>query len=446
MTGIASVAVVGLGYIGLPTAVSLATGGLEVIGVDVNPGIVDAVSRGEAPFAEPDLSVAVSGAVAMGRLRAQREVPPADAYVIAVPTPFTGDHDGDHDDDHDGDHDHDHDADHDHDGDPAPRRRADLSYITAAAGAIAEVLRGGEVIVLESTAPPGTTRRVSELIASLRPDLRLPHVPDVAPDVHVAHCPERVLPGRIMIEIATNDRVIGGLTPACAARAVELYRRFCHGELIVTDAASAEMAKLAENAYRDVNIAFANELSLICQRLGLDVWEIRQMANHHPRVEILRPGPGVGGHCIAVDPWFIVESAPGLARLTRAARAVNDGMPAHTAEQIVATSRRFRDPRIACLGLSFKADVGDLRESPAVDITARIAAALPDVKILAVEPYAPSLPGRLDGLGNVVLTDAEHAIGDCDVIALLVDHSCFRAIKKSQLVGKVVYDTRGMWE
>jgi UDP-N-acetyl-D-mannosaminuronic acid dehydrogenase len=415
VTGISSVAVVGLGYIGLPTAVSLATGGLEVTGVDVNPDIVERVNRGEAPFAEPDLSVAVSGAVAMGRLRAQREVPPADAYVIAVPTPFTGDH------------------------------RADLSYITAAAEAVAGALRGGEVIVLESTAPPGTTRRVSELIAARRPDLHLPHVPDVPPDVHVAHCPERVLPGRIMIEIATNDRVIGGLTPACAARAVELYRTFCHGELIVTDAASAEMAKLAENAYRDVNIAFANELSLICQRLGLDVWEIRQMANHHPRVEILRPGPGVGGHCIAVDPWFIVESAPDLARLTRTARDVNDQMPAHTAERIVATSRRFRDPRIACLGLSFKADVGDLRESPAVDITARVAAALPDVKILAVEPHAPSLPGRLDACGNVVLTDAEHAIGESDVIALLVDHSCFRAIKKTQLAGKVVYDTRGMW-
>jgi UDP-N-acetyl-D-mannosaminuronic acid dehydrogenase len=415
VTTLSSAAVVGLGYIGLPTAVSLATGGLEVIGVDVNPDIVERVNRGETPFAEPDLSVAVSGAVAMGRMRAQREMPSADAYVIAVPTPFTGDH------------------------------TADLSYITAAAEAVADVLRGGEVIVLESTAPPGTTRKVSELISARRPDLHLPHVPDIPPNVHVAHCPERVLPGRIMIEIATNDRVIGGLTPACGARAVELYRTFCHGELIVTDAASAEMAKLAENAYRDVNIAFANELSLICRRLGLDVWEIRQMANHHPRVEILRPGPGVGGHCIAVDPWFIVESAPDLAQLTRTARAVNDHMPAHTAEQIVATSRRFRDPRIACLGLSFKADVGDLRESPAVDITARIAAALPDVKVLAVEPHVASLPGQLGDLDNLVLTDAGHAIADSDVIALLVDHSCFRAIKKSQLAGKVVFDTRGMW-
>ena len=428
MTTLATAAVVGLGYIGLPTAVSLATGGLEVIGVDVNPDIVERVNRGEAPFAEPDLSVAVSGAVAMGRLRAQREMPSADAYIIAVPTPFTGDRGTGLE-----------------ESSPVASRRADLSFITEAAEAIAEVLRGGEVIVLESTAPPGTTRRVSELIAARRPDLHLPHVPDSPADVYVAHCPERVLPGRIMIEIATNARVIGGLTPACAARAVALYRTFCHGELIVTDAASAEMAKLAENAYRDVNIAFANELSLICQRLGLDVWEIRQMANHHPRVEILRPGPGVGGHCIAVDPWFIVESAPDLAQLTSMARAVNDHMPAHTAEQIVATSRRFRDPRIACLGLSFKADVSDLRESPAIDITARIAAALPDVKVLAVEPHVATLPGEFDDLDNVVLTDVEHAIADADVIALLVDHSCFRAIKKSHLAGKAVYDTRGMW-
>jgi UDP-N-acetyl-D-mannosaminuronic acid dehydrogenase len=428
VTALSSAVVVGLGYIGLPTAVSLATGGLEVIGVDVNPDIVERVNRGETPFAEPDLSVAVSGAVAMGRLRAQQDVPSADAYVIAVPTPFTGDHSADP-----------------GGRPPGAPRCADLSYVTAAAEAVAEVLRGGEVIVLESTAPPGTTRMVSELIAARRPDLHLPHVPDVPPDVHVAHCPERVLPGRIMIEIATNDRVIGGLTPACAARAVELYRTFCHGELIVTDATSAEMAKLAENAYRDVNIAFANELSLICQRLGLDVWEIRQMANHHPRVEILRPGPGVGGHCIAVDPWFIIEAAPDLARLTAVARAVNDHMPAHTADQIVATSRRFREPRIACLGLSFKADVGDLRESPAVDITARVAAALPEVKILVAEPHAPALPAQLDGLGNVVMTDAEHAVAESDVIALLVDHSCFRAIKKTQLAGKVVYDTRGMW-
>jgi UDP-N-acetyl-D-mannosaminuronic acid dehydrogenase len=409
------VAVVGLGYIGLPTAVCLATGGLDVVGVDISPEIVALVSRGEAPFAEPDLSVGVSGAVAMGRLTARLDMPEADAYIIAVPTPFAG------------------------------GNRPDLSAVLAAARAIAPVLRGGEVIVLESTVPPGTTRSVSELIGELRPDLRLPHSSDEEPDVHLAHCPERVLPGRIMIEIAANDRVIGGLTPACAERAAALYRTFCHGELIMTDAASAEMAKLAENAYRDVNIAFANELSLICQRLGLDVWEIRQMANHHPRVDILRPGPGVGGHCIAVDPWFIVDAAPEQATLIRTARQVNDQMPEHTAGQIVATCRRFREPRVALLGLSFKADVGDLRGSPAVAIAAQVAQALPEVKVLAVEPHASALPEQLDALGNVVLADTQHAVAEADVIALLTDHSCFRSVRRSQLAGKVVYDTRGLW-
>jgi UDP-N-acetyl-D-mannosaminuronic acid dehydrogenase len=409
------VAVVGLGYIGLPTAVCLATGGLDVTGVDVSPGIVEQVNRGEAPFAEPDLSVAVSGAVAMGRLRAQCEMPAAVAFIIAVPTPFADGH------------------------------RPDLTAVLAAARAIAPVLRGGEVIVLESTVPPGTTRRLSELIGSLRPDLRLPHAGGDAPDVHLAHCPERVLPGRIMIEIATNDRVIGGLTPACAARAAALYRTFCHGELLITDAASAEMAKLAENAYRDLNIAYANELSLICQRLGLDVWEIRQLANHHPRVDILRPGPGVGGHCIAVDPWFIVDAAPEQAVLIAAARQVNDQMPGRTAARIVETSRRFREPRIACLGLSFKADVGDLRGSPAVEIVRRVAAELPDTKVRAVEPHAAALPDVLGALGNVVLTDASDAIGDADIVALLTDHTCFRAIRRAALAGKVVYDTRGLW-
>jgi UDP-N-acetyl-D-mannosaminuronic acid dehydrogenase len=415
MTAATRAAVVGLGYIGLPTAVSLATGGLEVIGVDLDPDIVKRVNSGEAPFAEPDLSVAVSGAVAMGRLSATTEMPTADAYIIAVPTPFAAEH------------------------------RSDLSYVFAAAETIAGVLRGGEIIVLESTSPPGTTRRLSELIAARRPDLHLPHVADTDPDVHLAHCPERVLPGRIMIEIAANDRVIGGLTPACGERAAELYRTFCHGSLLVTDAESAEMAKLAENAYRDVNIAFANELSLICERLGLDVWEIRRMANHHPRVDILRPGPGVGGHCIAVDPWFIIESAPDLATLIRAARDVNDHKPAHVAGQIVATSRRFREPTIACLGLAFKADVGDLRESPAVDIVQRVAAALPDVSILAVEPHAAALPAPLEALANITLTSTEQAIRNADVIALLVDHDRFRRIKKTQLAGKAIYDTRGMW-
>ncbi|MHB1593648.1 MAG: UDP-N-acetyl-D-mannosamine dehydrogenase [Streptosporangiaceae bacterium] len=414
MDGTTRVVVVGLGYIGLPAAVSFATGGLQVTGVDLDEHIVKSVNHGEAPFAEPDLSVAVSGAVAMGRLTATTEVPEADAYVIAVPTPVTDGH------------------------------QADLSHVLAAVEAIAPRLSGGEIIVLESTVPPGTTRRISELLARWRPDLHFPHVTDVTADVRLAHCPERVLPGRVMIEITANDRVIGGMTPACGARAADLYRTFCRGELLVTDAESAEMAKLAENAYRDVNIAFANELSVICDRLGLDVWEIRRMANRHPRVDILRPGPGVGGHCIAIDPWFLIESAPDLAPLMRAARHVNEQRPAQLAEQIIATCRRFRHPRVTCLGLAFKADVGDLRESPAVEVVSRLARELPGAHIDVVEPHITQLPAALHGIGTVRLAALEDAVAGADVIVLLVDHALFRGVKKSQLAGKAIYDTRGM--
>jgi UDP-N-acetyl-D-mannosaminuronic acid dehydrogenase len=415
MNEISRVAVIGLGYIGLPTAAALATQGVNVIGVDVDLHVIDCVNRGEAPFTEPELAVMVSGAVSMGRLTAARDVPEADAYIIAVPTPFKEDF------------------------------QADLSYVQAAAEAVAPRLRGGEIVILESTAPPGTTRRVSEWIGQLRPDLSLPHTNDVAPDVHLAHCPERVLPGRIMLEIVTNDRVVGGLTRQCAVRAAEVYQIFCRGEVLLTDAESAEMAKLVENASRDVNIALANELSLICEQLGLDVWEIIRMANRHPRVNLLQPGPGVGGHCIAVDPWFIIEAAPERARLIRLAREINDHKPIHVADQVVATSRRFREPRIACLGLAFKANIGDLRESPAMEIVHRVATALPDVRVDVVEPHVGELPRRLEAVGNVRLVAVDQAVEAADIVALLVDHDRFRVIKKTRLEGKVVYDTRGLW-
>ena len=414
----AQIAVIGLGYIGLPTAVSLATGGLTVVGVDTNPAIVEQVRSGEAPFEEPDLAVALSGAVTMGRLSAVTQTPAADAFVIAVPTPFLAD------------------------------KKPDLSYVLAAAESIASILRGGEIVVVESTVPPGTTERVSRLIAALRPDLCLPHeaadtsaggrVPDGRPLVHVAHCPERVLPGRIMIEIATNDRVIGGLTPACSARAADLYRTFCHGELHMTDATSAEMVKLAENAYRDVNIAFANELALICGELDLDVWAVTSMANRHPRVSILRPGIGVGGHCIAVDPWFIIDAAPTRALLLRAARDVNDAMPRQVARQIVVAARQRGARRIACLGLSFKPDVSDMRNSPAVEVVAAVAAALPDAEILAVEPHQSKLPSPLDELDNVSLATAAEAVTAADMVVRLVDHAAFRQLGIAGQAGRVL--------
>jgi UDP-N-acetyl-D-mannosaminuronic acid dehydrogenase len=408
-------AVIGLGYIGLPTAVALATRGIDVIGVDSNPRVVDAVEHGHVPLVEPDLAVGVTGAVAMGRLKASTSTPTADAYIIAVPTPFNPDH------------------------------TANLSYIRQAVEQIAPKLQGGEIVVVESTSPPGTTETVSRWIGELRPDLVLPHATEGIPDVYVAHCPERVLPGRIMIEMVTNDRVVGGVSPRCAAKAASIYRVFSQGKILLTDAASAEMAKLVENAYRDVNIAFANELSLICDALHLDVWEVIKLANRHPRVNILSPGPGVGGHCIAVDPWFIVGAAPEQAKLIRTAREVNDGKPQHVANQVVRSTRRFRDPVVACLGLTFKANIDDIRESPARTVVSLIADALPDVDIRVCDPYVGELPPELQGRENIRLQRASEAIADADIVVLLVEHDKFKALSRNLLEGKVVFDSRGVW-
>jgi len=410
-----SVAVVGLGYIGLPTAVALATGGLDVMGVDVNESIVDAVSNGEVPFVEPDLAIGLSGAVSMGRLTASSKVPEADAYIIAVPTPFEDDH------------------------------SADLSYVRAAVEEIAPRLYSGAIVILESTSPPGTTETVSRWISEMRPDLTGPHESEGVPDFYVAHCPERVLPGRIMVEMVTNDRVVGGITRACAVKAAEIYRVFCKGELVLTDAPSAEMAKLTENAYRDVNIAFANELSLICEELKLDVWEVIKVANHHPRVNILTPGPGVGGHCIAVDPWFIVGASPSQSRLIRTAREINDHKPHHVAAQVIRKTERFLNPTVACLGLTYKANVDDIRESPALDIVVDIADALPHLDLRIAEPFIDALPPELSGRPNVQLQKGTTAIEDADIVVLLVDHDHFRSLSRMRLEGKVVYDTRGIW-
>lgn len=408
-------AILGMGYIGLPTAVALATRGIEVIGVDVNPEIVAAVSRGEVPFVEPDLAISVSGAVAMGRLTATTETPEADAYIIAVPTPFNGDH------------------------------TADLSFVQKAVEQVAPKLRPGNIVVLESTSPPGTTQKLAQWISAQRPDLRMPDDAEPSPDIFIAHCPERVLPGRIMIEMITNDRVVGGLTPRCAERAASIYRVFAQGEILLTDAASAEMAKLVENAYRDVNIAFANELSLIAESLHIDVWEVIRLANRHPRVKILSPGPGVGGHCIPVDPWFIVSAAPLLSPLIRTAREVNDRRPHHVAEQVVAKAQRFRSPTIACLGLTFKANVDDIRESPAIEVVGLIAAALPEVEILVCDPYVDHVPAALSGYANVRLENAHAAVERADIVVLLVEHEPFKAMRHTRLGGKVAYDTRGVW-
>ncbi|MCU1567141.1 MAG: UDP-N-acetyl-D-mannosaminuronic acid dehydrogenase [Pseudarthrobacter sp.] len=415
MNTIESVAVIGLGYIGLPTAAILAGNGIEVVGVDVNAKTVGSVNNGEVPFVEPDLASYVAGAVSQHKLSAATETPKAQAYIVAVPTPFN------------------------------PDRTADVSYIEAAARGIAPQLEGGELIILESTSPPGTTQHLGEYIIGLRPDLSLDGA-DGKPSIHVAHCPERVLPGRIMIELVTNDRIVGGLTPEAAELAKALYAVFCQGEILVTDAATAEMAKLVENSYRDVNIAFANELSVISDKLGINVWELIKLANHHPRVNILQPGPGVGGHCIAVDPWFIVAAAPDEAKLIRQARDTNDAKPEWVIEKVTEQIAGNESATVAVLGLAFKANIDDLRESPAVAITEMLSRKHDSAKILVVEPHVESLPRQLASAGNIRLGELDASLEAADVVLLLVDHDLFKEIDPVVLDGKSLVDTRGLWQ
>ncbi|GAA1340874.1 UDP-N-acetyl-D-mannosamine dehydrogenase [Arthrobacter roseus] len=414
MNNIENVAVIGLGYIGLPTAAILASNGLNVIGVDVKEANVEAINRGEVPFVEPDLNIHVAGAVSKGSLRATTRTPHAEAYILAVPTPFNAD------------------------------KSADLSYIEAAARGLAPTLKGGELVILESTSPPGTTQHLANYLISLRPDLSLDEA-DGKPLVHVAHCPERVLPGRVMIELVTNDRIVGGITPAAAQMASALYQTFCQGQIHLTGATTAEMAKLVENSYRDVNIAFANELSVISDKLDIDVWELIELANFHPRVNILQPGPGVGGHCIAVDPWFIVAAAPDEAKIIRQARETNDAKPQWVIEKVKSHLKNTSAGAVAILGLAFKPNIDDLRESPSVAITAKLAKELPETKILVSEPHIDQLPKELAGLPNVELVSTEEAIRSADVVTLLVDHDVFKNLNQSLLASKDVVDTRGMW-
>ena len=406
-------AVIGLGYIGLPTAVVLADNGWQVTGVDISDRTVNMVNKGELPFVEEGMDEALGRAVASGRLKAQKETPESDIYIVSVPTPFRGDHE------------------------------ADLSYIEAASDGIAPRLKGGELVVLESTSPPGATEHMAKRILTARPDLSTDGSGG-RPVVHFAHAPERVLPGRIMIEMVDNDRVIGGLTPEASALAKDVYATFCNGELSITDAKTAEMAKLTENAFRDVNIAFANELSLISDRLGIDVWELIELANKHPRVNILQPGPGVGGHCIAVDPWFIVSSDRENSNLIRTAREVNDGKPQWVIEQVEqAMSDAGPEAKVALLGLAFKPNIDDLRESPALNIAKDLAARHSGTEFLVVEPNIGEKPKALEGLANVTLIPTDDAIQEAGVVVLLVDHAPFAELTVP--VNKRVIDTRGTW-
>ena len=397
--------ILGLGYIGLPTAAVLARAGHLVIGVDVNSQVVATVNQGQIHIVEPELDQAVANAVASGTLTAQLTPVPADVFLIAVPTPF---HSG-------------------ADGIPQPN----IEHVLAAARSIAPVLRPGNLVLLESTSPVGTTEKVARVIEEFS-GLN-------TKQLHISYCPERVLPGRIIQELVSNDRVIGGLTPAAAEAGKAFYATFCQGELLITSARTAEMVKLTENSFRDVNIAFANELSLVCEHLGINVRDLIRLANHHPRVNVLQPGCGVGGHCIAVDPWFIAAEAPDCTPLIQTARRVNDGKSHWVVEQIQTRAYALeqklgRSARIACLGLAFKPDVDDLRESPSLRITTELLASGLDV--LACEPNLNDHP-------TIKLHSLEQVLDDADLLVFLVAHTPFRNL---DLTGRMVFDLCGVTE
>ena len=407
-----TVTMMGLGYIGLPTAALLANRGFKVHGVDIDVRAVEIINQGRIHIVEPGLDAFVRSAVNSGHLTANLEPAEADVFMVAVPTPFH------------------HDKVNAVTNSPMPN----IDYIISATKAIAPYVRKGGLILLESTSPVGTTDIMAKVLQEEGVNID---------EVFIAHSPERVLPGHIMRELVENDRVVGGVNKASTEIAAEFYRLFVEGEVLETNAKTAEMAKLTENSFRDVNIAFANELSLICGKLNIDVWELIALSNRHPRVNILQPGPGVGGHCIAVDPWFIVDSAPEESRLIRTAREVNDYKPHYIIEKIKAAAAKFENPKIACLGLAFKADIDDLRESPSLAIV-KYLKELELGRLYISEPNIESLPPMLEAENIVMLTGAE-AVAKADIVLLLVDHHAFKSISIADLADKVVIDTRGIW-
>lgn len=394
-----TISMIGLGYIGLPTATLFASRQKKVIGVDVSQHAVDTINQGKIHIVEPELEDLVKAAVSEGWLRATTQPEAADAFLIAVPTPFKNGH------------------------------QPDLGYIEAATKAIAPVLQKGNLVVLESTSPVGATEQMAAWLAQARPDLTFPQQAGEDADVQVAHCPERVLPGQVVRELVTNDRVIGGMTRKASDMAVALYKTFVEGECIVTNARTAEMCKLTENSFRDVNIAFANELSMICDKLSINVWELIALANRHPRVNILQPGAGVGGHCIAVDPWFIVDTTPDEARIIRTAREVNDYKPHWVLEKVKTAildamaqkpGSTMADIKVACMGLAFKPDIDDLRESPSLEIVKKLEGL--ECEVLCVEPHIESLP---QGFKKAKLFSLEQALRSADIVCVLVKHTNF---------------------
>lgn len=411
--GFAILSVIGLGYIGLPTAAMFASTGLTTIGVDVSERAVDAINSGKAHIDEGNLDELVERCVESGHLRAVMEPVAADAFIIAVPTPVG------------------HDAAH----------TPDVSYVRAAGRSIAPVIKKGDLIILESTSPVGTTRMLAEQLAELRPDLHFPQSSE-DPDVRLAYCPERIIPGQMLKELVENDRIIGGMTPGCAVRAAQLYKRFVRGVCHLTTDKIAEMVKLTENSFRDVNIAFANELSMICHDLGIDLWKVIEYANRHPRVSILRPGAGVGGHCIAVDPWFVVASAPERSRLIRAAREVNDAKPHFVVNEVARILDADAAARVACLGLTYKADVDDFRESPSLEIATILSRQYPG-RVTCCDPFQAALPHEEAEKRGIRFGDADTAITEAEVIVVLVGHSTFHGFPMPK--DKLIVDPVGFW-
>lgn len=390
-----SICMIGLGYIGLPTAAVFAEYGIKVKGVDINQHAVDTINQGKIHIEEHGLEALVRKAVEDKMLKAYTTPQKADAFIMAVPTPFKG-------------------KDHE----------PNLDYIESATRGLAKVLEKGNLVILESTSPVGTTEKMADWLAEERPDLTFPQQNGEDSDIRITHCPERILPGQMIRELVENDRIIGGMTPKCSEYASALYKLFVEGECTITTARIAEMSKLTENAFRDVNIAFANELSLLCNKMGISVWELIEMANKHPRVSILQPGCGVGGHCIAVDPWFIVHDFPEDANIIRTARETNDGKPLYVISKVKEAIKNIANPKIACLGLAFKPDIDDLRESPALEIT-KMLSDNADFNIFAVEPNVKELPQVLQNRKNVKLVSLDEAMNQADILAVLVNHKEF---------------------
>ncbi|CAH1669235.1 UDP-N-acetyl-D-mannosamine dehydrogenase [Hyphomicrobiales bacterium] len=408
------VVVIGLGYIGLPTAALIASRGTQVLGVDTKEDVVRMVAAGTIHISEPDLDGLVSKVTSSGALTTSTKPQPADVFMIAVPTPI------------------------DHDNKP------DLSSVYAAVESIIDVLAPGNLVILESTSPIGTTEAIARRIGERRPDLLVGTNGNESAAIYVAYCPERVLPGRILTELINNDRCIGGVTLACTRRAQRFYKGFVRGACVATTARAAELVKLTENAFRDANIAFANELSLICNRFDINVWEVIDLANRHPRVNVLRPGPGVGGHCIAIDPWFIIDSAPDLARLMRTSREVNNDKTRKVIELAEAMIDDHPYANVACCGLTFKANIDDLRESPAMDVALHLAAKYGQ-RIKIVEPNLRQLTPELAGHG-VGFMNIDEALRDCEIAIVLVDHDEFKMVPLAQRRHLDVVDTRGIWQ